>query len=102
MRGLLRANYYSNPWRRMDILHINLWLDVQFDDLIAFQIVHDGWPCHSTDADHSVRIDGHGERYAIPLNEGQLLCELFLCKVKRFLNFEDSSERGPDVQLEDD
>jgi hypothetical protein len=61
MRGLLHPDYYSNPWRRIDILYINLWLDVQFRDLVAFQVVYDGWPYHGTDADHFVRIDKHGE-----------------------------------------
>jgi hypothetical protein len=61
MRGLLHPDYYSNPWRRIDIRDINLRLDAQFDDLVAFQVVYDGWSCHGTDADHSVRIDKHGE-----------------------------------------
>ena len=99
MRGLLHPNYYPNPWQ---CININFWLDMQFDDLVAFQIVHDGWPCHSTDADCSVRIAGHGERYTISVNEAQLIRELFLCKVKRLLNFDDASEHGPDVQWEGD
>lgn len=87
MRGLLHPNYYSNPWCCIDILHMNFWLDVQFDDLVAFQVFHDGWPYHGTDADRMVHINGHRERYAISLNEPQLVCELFLCKVKCLLNF---------------
>ena len=95
MRGLLHPNYYPNPWQR---ININLWLDMQFDYLVAFQFVHDRWPRHSTNADCSVRIAGHGERYAISLNEAQLIRELFLCKVKCLLNFGDASEHGLDVQ----
>ena len=99
MQRLLHPNYYPNSWRHIDI---NLWLDMQFDDLVAFQFVHDGWPRHSTDVDCSVRIAGHGERYAISLNEAQFIRELFLCKVKSLLNFDDASEHGLDVQWDGD
>jgi hypothetical protein len=85
----LHLRCYFIPWQPIYMLHMKLRLNRHFDDLKAFQIAHNCWPCHITDvhgAHGFICMDADGERYSILFNVMQFLCKLLLCKIKSLLS----------------